>query len=283
MNGALGVGTTTTRQGRWRHLLTPHRVFPYPSSISRVTTWHPRGLLRRVTVAWSQPVAMARKWAKKVDATPLLPSLSFSMWSSPFVLLVYASGYLFMLFNAVCLAAGLVYLANLAEEYVSVTKQILKGSLLAVLLVHVALLCFEDQIAWTPLFVGIAAHVVYALSLPKFPFLELTAAPSIAAVGLFLLNNYLWITWFVSETLQPLLHVLGFCLITVWLVPFIFLISISSDEFMLPGVSAGGTYKDGNARKRRTTLLKIYDFFADRISAFRQSRAQASARQDRSL
>ena len=196
---------------------------------------------------------------------------------------MYASGYLFMLFNAVCLAAGLVYLANLAEEYVSVTKQILKGSLLAVLLVHVALLCFEDQIAWTPLFVGIAAHVVYALSLPKFPFLELTAAPSIAAVGLFLLNNYLWITWFVSETLQPLLHVLGFCLITVWLVPFIFLISISSDEFMLPGVSAGGTYKDGNARKRRTTLLKIYDFFADRISAFRQSRAQASARQDRSL
>ena len=36
--------------------------------------------------------------------------------------LVYLSGYLFLIFVAICLACGLYYLAELAEEYTSLTR-----------------------------------------------------------------------------------------------------------------------------------------------------------------
>lgn len=45
-----------------------------------------------------------------------------------FVILLYLSGYLALILAAICLASGLYYLANLAEEHSVATKAFLKYS-----------------------------------------------------------------------------------------------------------------------------------------------------------
>jgi len=42
-----------------------------------------------------------------------------------FTAMTYISGYIFLIFVAVCLACGLYYLAELAEEHTSLTKKMM--------------------------------------------------------------------------------------------------------------------------------------------------------------
>ena len=60
--------------------------------------------------------------------------------------LVYVSAYIFLIFVAVCLACGLYYLAELAEEHTSLTKRLMWAANVAVLAVHGACFVFEPQL-----------------------------------------------------------------------------------------------------------------------------------------
>merc|ERR1712216_196323 len=57
--------------------------------------------------------------------------------------LVYVSGYLVLLFLAICMACGLYYMAELAEEYSRLTKKILTYCIQGVIGIHVLLLIFD--------------------------------------------------------------------------------------------------------------------------------------------
>merc|ERR1712216_1098839 len=74
--------------------------------------------------------------------------------------LVYVSGYLVLLFLAICMACGLYYMAELAEEYSRLTKKILTYCIQGVIGIHVLLLIFDRFPFFTTVY-GIGLHVVY--------------------------------------------------------------------------------------------------------------------------
>ncbi len=82
--------------------------------------------------------------------------------------LVYISGYLFLVFVAVCLACGLYYLAELAEEYAMLTRRIISFAILSVLVVHGLLFVMEPQLPPTAVGVGVLSHLSYVWLLQSF-------------------------------------------------------------------------------------------------------------------
>jgi len=151
---------------------------------------------------------------------------------------VYVSGYVFLLFVAVCLACGLYYLAELVEEHTAITRRIMYGVNVAILASHVLFL--SEGLPYSALAVGLGAHSSYMWLLQSFPFLSFASPPFLTSFALFCLSNFLWITHFLSHFHQ-LTHVLCFMLWMVWLVPFGFFISLSANESTLPNGGSSGT------------------------------------------
>eukprot|EP00741_Cyanophora_paradoxa_P008712 tig00001371_g8434.t1 len=159
-----------------------------------------------------------------------------------FPLFVYLSGYIFLVFVAVCLACGLYYLAELVEEYTSLTKRIIKYSIFGVAVVHVLLLIF-DGFPFLGTAVGLGAHALYYLLLKEFPFIQLTSPVFLGGCAAMVLDHWVWFRYFQRVFYKPT-HVLGFFLLCVWLVPFGYFISLSVNENVLPmpgGAPSGST------------------------------------------
>ncbi|OSX77713.1 hypothetical protein BU14_0136s0011 [Porphyra umbilicalis] len=195
------------------------------------------------------------------------------MWlPSLFVLLVYVSGYIFLLFGAVCLASGLYWLVELAEENTTLAKKLLRGSTITLLVLHVLLLLYERFPA-LPTLNGLASHLIYYQLLQAFPFVEPRSALfGLSAVG-FVASNVLWYRFFASDVeifyrygVAPLPAVAAFFLLVVWLVPGAFFVSLTVNEAVLPGAgvdslrgvspaSSGSRLAEGGDRKRGKNVV----------------------------
>merc|ERR1711988_642667 len=113
-----------------------------------------------------------------------------------FVGLVYVSGYLFLVFIAICLACGLYYMAELAEEYPTLTKKLIRYCIWAILALHPMLWIFEAFPFLPPAF-GIATHLAYYRLLEMdFPFIELHSPNFIGSCVMMVLSHYFWISYF---------------------------------------------------------------------------------------
>ena len=95
---------------------------------------------------------------------------------------MYASGYLVLIFLAVCMACGLYYMAELAEEYSRLTRRILHWSIIVVVVIHVLLLLF-DGFPWLATLFGLAMHGVYFQFLKEFPYVNFSSPLFIGACG----------------------------------------------------------------------------------------------------
>lgn len=188
-------------------------------------------------------------------------------------MLVYVSGYIFLLFGAVCLASGLYWLVELAEEYTSLAKKLIRGATITLLVLHVLLLVYE-RFPLLPTGTGLASHAVYYQLLRSFPFVEPRSALfGISAVG-FVASNIMWYRFFAADVeifyrygVAPLPAVAAFFLLVVWLVPGAFFVSLTVNEAVLPGAgvdslrgvspaSSGARGDDGGGdRKRRKNVV----------------------------
>mmetsp|Transcript_28673 Transcript_28673/g.58650 ORF Transcript_28673/g.58650 Transcript_28673/m.58650 type:complete len:206 (+) Transcript_28673:118-735(+) len=157
-----------------------------------------------------------------------------------FTILCYASGYLVLIFLAICMACGLYYMAELAEEYSRLTKKILKYCIFTVLGIHALLLVFDGFPIVTTLF-GIALHGLYYQFLKDFPFVNFSSPLFIAACVGLLINHWLWIAFFREELQFRVTQIMAFFVPCVWLVPFGFFVSVSLGDTVLPsGTHSGG-------------------------------------------
>ena len=185
--------------------------------------------------------------------------------------LIYLSGYLFLIFVAVCLVCGLYYLAELSEEHTSLTKRIMAMAIYVVLAVHALCFVLEPHLPWMPLGAGIGAHACYLLMMRSFPFIQPISAAALAGFALLLAQHYLWWDFFSSHYHQ-VTHVLCFLIFNAWLVPFGFFVTISVNESTLPdrqAASAAEVYSAGGERtKQKSGLLSAF-------SALQQKRDDA--------
>eukprot|EP00026_Physarum_polycephalum_P017751 Phypoly_transcript_19082.p1 GENE.Phypoly_transcript_19082~~Phypoly_transcript_19082.p1 ORF type:complete len:205 (+),score=14.60 Phypoly_transcript_19082:109-723(+) len=180
-------------------------------------------------------------------------------------ILVYISYIVLFLFATTCLASGLIYLAELVEEYAFLTKKIIRYTIFAVVVLHVLMWIFED-VGTKEVILGLVAHAAYYQLLREFPLVTLMSVKFIASVALLLLNHGLWF-WFFRENYLPFAQILSIFFLCVWLVPFAFFVSLSANENTLPYANptiatATGEYTT-SAKRGKTVgiLLSIFTFF----------------------
>jgi len=182
-----------------------------------------------------------------------------------FTAMTYIAGYIFLIFVAVCLACGLYYLAELAEEYTSLTKKLMWTSTIAVLLAHILFFVFEDLPALA-LGVGFGAHCCYLVLLRNFPFLQMLSPVFLFAIGMLVASHFLWIRHFTAHYHQ-MTHVFCFFVFNVWLVPFGFFVSLSVNEAVLPdrlASSASEVYSEGGRSKTVSGLKSAFSYMQEK-------------------
>lgn len=188
-----------------------------------------------------------------------------------FTVLTYASGYLVLIFLAVCMACGLYYMAELAEEYSRLTKKILKYSIFGVLAIHVLLMLFDGFPIFTTMF-GIALHGVYYQFLKDFPFVNFSSPMFIGACVGLLINHWLWIAFFREELQYQVTAIMAFFVPCVWLVPFGFFVSVSLGDTVLPSAThsgglTGGTGEGGEGGGGGSALKGFMSWFGSKRDA----------------
>ena len=97
-------------------------------------------------------------------------------------LVVWAGGYMSLVFVAVCLATGLYYLAELVEEYTVLTKKLLGWAVAAELALY-SLLLLWDGLPPLACASGLLAHALYGTLLRSFPFIRLSSPEFLASCG----------------------------------------------------------------------------------------------------
>ncbi|XP_013420801.1 protein TEX261 [Lingula anatina] len=151
------------------------------------------------------------------------------------VLLSWLAFVVQLCFLTLAIAAGLYYLAELVEEYTTMTGKILKYLIVISTCVYVGLLLFED-LPFSLIALGLLSNGVYYLMLNTFPVIEFTSPTFLAGIALLFINHYLAFSHF-ATVWYPFSEVLGFFTICLWLVPFGYFVSLSANENVLPTIS----------------------------------------------
>ncbi|KAI9034237.1 TEX261 protein [Hyaloraphidium curvatum] len=205
-------------------------------------------------------------------ATPYLYYMSY---------LGSALGFCFMTLS---LAAGLYYLAEFVEEYSTLSKKIIRYTLWTLVVLHIPLLVV-DRFPWWRVGFGILCHLFYSLLLKTFPMISLTSPEFIGSCVLAVGDHFLWFNYF-SSRYASFWEISTFFGIFVWLVPFMFFVSLSAADNVLPLQDPslnrtsssfslnGAPGEDGGLRinvrrggKRRNLLKGFMDFFISRRDA----------------
>eukprot|EP01117_Protostelium_nocturnum_P018058 TRINITY_DN7468_c0_g1_i1.p1 TRINITY_DN7468_c0_g1~~TRINITY_DN7468_c0_g1_i1.p1 ORF type:complete len:205 (-),score=45.73 TRINITY_DN7468_c0_g1_i1:71-685(-) len=147
------------------------------------------------------------------------------------VLVVWLSHLILLAFAVICLASGLYYIAEFVEEYTVWTKKVLRITILSVIGLHCLLLFTELPSSY--LLIGILAHVCYYLLMKDFPFMQMLSLTFLLGCALLMLDHFVWFYYF-SRHWHEFNQTLSFFVTCVWLVPFIFIVSISANESTLP-------------------------------------------------
>ena len=139
---------------------------------------------------------------------------------------------------------------------------------LLVLIEHGLMLLFEP-LPTLAILSGIGTHASYLWLLQSFPRLRLLAPPTLTSAGMLVLTHVLWMRHFLLHYQQAravatrrtrahmsftprspqLTHVLCFCLVNLWLLPFGFFVSLTINESTLPDSlgSSGGSSMFGKS------------------------------------
>ena len=180
-----------------------------------------------------------------------------------FWLLGYVFGYVALLVVALALSSALYLVAEYAEEFPTFAGKVVKYCLAVVLVLHLVL--WFDGMPWFESLVGIGCNVCYATMFSSFPFVEILSARSIASALAFLLAHYVWFSYFL-ENGADIMHVVGFFVVMVWLVPGGLFVSLSINDNVLPGVTGSAKAAAAGEKGKGANLFKsIFDLVQDKV------------------
>jgi hypothetical protein len=154
-----------------------------------------------------------------------------------FWLLGYVSGFLTLVLIALSISSGLYLLAELAEEFPSMSGKVTKYLLISVLVLQVVL--WIDGLPLRESVGGLVAHLIYASMLRNFPFVDLVSLPTIGSVFAFVGSNVMWLFYFTRRT-SHFVQVVGFFVLCVWSVPCALFVSLTPSDNALPVLSGPG-------------------------------------------
>ncbi|KAF9925936.1 erv26 super protein [Linnemannia zychae] len=168
-------------------------------------------------------------------------------------LISYLGTAIAFIFATLSLACGLYYLAELVEEYTVLTKKVIKGLTLMVVVLHL-LLWIVDGLPFTKIAFSLACHAVYSTNLTSFPYINLVSIPFLSSVVLVLVDHFMWFQYFASKY-YSFMKISSFFGICVWLVPFTYFISLSANDNALPSFDKN---QQDNQQKKAGIMKSIF-------------------------
>ncbi|KAL5969660.1 hypothetical protein TSMEX_002594 [Taenia solium] len=173
---------------------------------------------------------VTQNYIKLLSRISILGLLSYT------TIIIYAAAFLF------CVSIGLFYLAELVEEHTVTTGKIIRLTLYSVITLQLTF-PFLDGLSIILVAIGIVAHVSYFQLLGTYPAFNFTSFNFILNCILFIVHH---IVAFTSESLytRGALFVLTYFTFFVWLVPFMFLLSLSANDDTLPQTVDYVTYQE---------------------------------------
>ncbi|KAL9650545.1 hypothetical protein ABK040_004763 [Willaertia magna] len=172
----------------------------------------------------------------------------------PFVFISTISLYIGILFLILCVATGLYYLSEIAEENTILTKKVITYTIYFVIILHLILWLF-DELYFRYILIGIISHIIYYQLLKTFPFVKIKSLSFIFSVITFFISHLGWYFYFTDyrTPIYDFFELLGFFFICVWIVPLSLFVSLSIGDIQLPG---GLTNMDGDVNKRDILKMK---------------------------
>lgn len=166
----------------------------------------------------------------------------------------YGGMLLLVLFGMTSAMAGMMWLADAAEERTLLAKRVLVYTAVVVLMLHVFLLLFES-LPLLPVLLGSAAHIAYLslASASSFPIVHVSEPVPIVCIALFVMS-LLSYTHMVSVELidVPTMFGVGFLVLMAIAVPFGVLVLALGNDTLLPG-GISSSSKGGVQVKSRQT------------------------------
>ncbi|KAI9208751.1 transmembrane adaptor Erv26 [Polychytrium aggregatum] len=175
-------------------------------------------------------------------------------------ILVYVGYVAFFISVAFSLGSGLYYLAEIVEEYSVQTKRIIRASIGVIIGFHVLLLAF-DRLSWWKLVFSIGCHAWYSLMLRTFPSIPIVDPVFIISCVLAVADHFLWF-WHFSSQYHPFAEVATFFGLCVWLVPFMFFVSLTANEYTLPNFDSSNISASGPQKKKTNIVKSLFGNFA---------------------
>ncbi|EFA76713.1 transmembrane protein [Heterostelium album PN500] len=176
------------------------------------------------------------------------------MFLSLLVFMLYILGFLF---GIICLACGLYYFAELVEEHASIAKRIIRYTIISIMSMLILFGIFEN-VDFICILLSLISHGSYFTLLSEFPFVTLTSVKFIISIITMIVSHCWWFMFFRSNWF-PFSEIISVFVFFVWLVPFIFFVSLSANDSALPFSSGNriiGVDNEYSRKKNTTSSLK---------------------------
>ncbi|TPP56132.1 hypothetical protein FGIG_10627 [Fasciola gigantica] len=162
----------------------------------------------------------------------MLQSRSFRFQVSLLWILSYLVIVLYGFILVFCTAAGLLYITELVEEHTVITGKVIRLMIGLEMALHVLLL-FTDGITYLSFGVGLVAHLFYASLLKQFPAFYFGSVSFLGSLIMFVIHHLVAFSMF-NATFHPFSEMLAYFTFFCWAVPFMYLVSLSANDWVLP-------------------------------------------------
>ncbi|XP_050534128.1 protein TEX261 [Daktulosphaira vitifoliae] len=164
---------------------------------------------------------------------------------------------------SVFIGAGLYFLAEFVEEHNTITKKLIKWTINIIILCHLGLYFFDD-VSFDLIAIGLLSHGVYYFWLSDFPYISFTSLSFVFSLVLLIFSHGLAFKFFVQRH-STFLEVLSYFTICIWMVPFMYVVSLSANDNILPTTNSEKKIVSGyfNNQNRSYKLKNIFNYIAD--------------------
>ncbi|XP_060858520.1 protein TEX261 [Metopolophium dirhodum] len=164
---------------------------------------------------------------------------------------------------SVFIGAGVYYLAEFVEEHTALTKKVIKWTIHVVIICHIGLYVF-DNLPLTLIALGLLSHIVYYFLLTDFPHFNLTSLSFISSIIL-LIGNHVLAFKFFRQRYTTLSEVFSYFTVCLWMVPFMFILSLSANDNTLPITNVDDNVVSHyfTNRKRSYKIKNLFTYLGD--------------------
>ena len=175
--------------------------------------------------------------------------------------LTHTAALVALILLALALSSGLYMISELCEEYPTFAGKIVKLSVYVVMALH--LVVYLDGIPFYCCLVGAISHLFYLLALQRYPLIQLFSVQTALVLIAFVASHMVWFDYFITSnnggyksrngdyydhdydnnhtTSQnfEFSQILGFFLVMIWFIPFSLFVSLTINDYSLPGQPGG--------------------------------------------